>query len=410
MRFKKEKSLPMNMNQNHNHSVLQTVSERYLDLVNKAALQFDQRQSAVADLLGRRLQEIVSAQQAASKNPRSFSFSHLFRFSQKHPSLKNSVKGLYIYGSVGSGKTMLMDLFFELLPHPQKRRVHFHDFLREAQDLIQHRRCEQSSQKFCDTDPVGSAVRLLLQKTRVLCLDEFSVTQIADAMILARLFQEIFSQGIFLFVTSNVPPNALYADGPNRARVLPFIEKLLQHMEVVSLVSDKDYRLSKTQKQQVYFAPLGRAASEAMEAVWHAIIGEAHARSEMLSLKGRTLKIPWAVGRAARFHFSDLCEAPLGACDFAAIAEHYSTVLIDQVPVLPEQKRNEIKRFILLIDVFYDRGTTLIMSADSTPENLYQGRVGTEAFEFRRTASRLTEMQSEAWVSRNQSLRLEDAS
>ncbi|TIS15502.1 MAG: cell division protein ZapE, partial [Mesorhizobium sp.] len=302
------------------------------------------------------------------------------------------VKGLYIHGGVGRGKTMLMDMFFDLLPVRRKRRVHFNDFMADVQDRIQKHRAARKNGDVKEDDPIPPVARALAEEAWVLCFDEFSVTDIADAMILSRLFSALFSKGVVLVATSNVAPHDLYRDGLNRQLFLPFIGLLERHAHVLTLDAEKDYRQEKLNRLPIYVTPADAAADRALDDAWKTMTHGRPTEAMTLTLKGRQLVVPRAAGDAARFSFADLCEKPLGARDYLAIADRFSTVFIDHVPVLGEGKRNEAKRFILLIDTLYDHHMRLVMSAAAPPEGLYTARRGTEVFEFERTVSRLIEM------------------
>jgi cell division protein ZapE len=243
-------------------------------------------------------------------------------------------------------------------------------------------------------DPIPPVAAQLLAEAELLCFDEFTVTDIADAMILARLFSELFANGCTLVTTSNVVPDNLYKDGLNRGLFLPFVDLLKKHVEVVTLDSPTDYRMEKLESLPVYVTPLDGSADQAMDMAWrHMIAGHLVAPTE-IPMKGRSILVPRASGRVARFSFSDLCEKPLGASDFLAIANRFDTVFIDHIPFLNADKRNETKRFIILIDALYDHSVRLFASAAAMPEDLLGKRKGTEGFEFDRTASRLFEMRS----------------
>ncbi len=368
-----------------------TVRQRYDHLVETGAVVRDAAQEQVALLLDRLIDEI-SAKRLARK---SSALGWLFA---KKRETREAVKGLYIHGGVGRGKTMLMDMFFELVPVRRKRRVHFNDFMADVHDRIQKHRAARKQGTVKEDDPIPPVARQLAAEAWVLCFDEFSVTDIADAMILSRLFSALFANGVVLVATSNVSPEDLYKDGLNRQLFLPFIGLLERNAEVATLDTDKDYRQEKLARLPVYLTPDDAAAERTMDEAW-ATISQGSERQETIALKGRKVIVPRASGQAARFSFAELCDAPLGARDYLAIVDRYHTVLIDHVPVLDQTRRNPAKRFILLIDTLYDKKVRVVISAEARPEKLYAGRKGvTEAFEFDRTASRLIEMQSRDWL------------
>ncbi|MBZ9861256.1 cell division protein ZapE [Mesorhizobium sp. CA12] len=368
-----------------------TVRQRYEHLVQSGAAERDPAQERIVAALDRLIDEI-SAKRLAHK---SSALGWLFAAKQQP---REPVKGLYIHGGVGRGKTMLMDMFFELLPVRRKRRVHFNDFMADVQDRIQKHRQARKNGDVKEDDPIPPVARALADEAWVLCFDEFSVTDIADAMILSRLFSALFANGVVLVATSNVAPENLYRDGLNRQLFLPFISLLERNAHVMTLNAEKDYRQEKLNRQPVYVTPDDTAAERALDEAWKAMTHGQPIGEVTLTLKGRQLVVPRAAGDAARFSFADLCENPLGARDYLAIAGRFSTVFIDHVPVLGEGKRNEAKRFILLIDTLYDHRMRLVMSAAAPPERLYTAKRGTEVFEFERTASRLVEMQSRDWL------------
>ncbi|CDX50133.1 conserved hypothetical protein [Mesorhizobium plurifarium] len=368
-----------------------TVRQRYDHLVQSGAVERDPAQERIVTALDRLIDEI-SAKRLAHK---SSALGWLFA-AKRQP--REPVKGLYIHGAVGRGKTMLMDMFFELLPVRRKRRVHFNDFMADVQDRIQKHRQARKEGTVKEDDPIPPVARALADQAWVLCFDEFSVTDIADAMILSRLFSALFANGVVLVATSNVAPENLYRDGLNRQLFLPFISLLERNAAVMTLDADKDYRQEKLNRQPVYVTPDDASAERALDEAWKAMTQGQPTGEVTLTLKGRQLVVPRAAGDAARFSFADLCEKPLGARDYLALAGRFSTVFIDHVPVLGEGKRNEAKRFILLIDTLYDHRMRLVMSAAAPPERLYTAQRGTEVFEFERTASRLVEMQSRDWL------------
>ncbi|MCV3211739.1 cell division protein ZapE [Mesorhizobium sp. YC-39] len=368
-----------------------TVRQRYDHLVVSGEIERDPAQERVTAALDRLIDEI-SAKRLAHK---SSALGWLFaRKRETH----EAVKGLYIHGGVGRGKTMLMDMFFELVPVRRKRRVHFNDFMADVQDRIQKHRLARKNGDVREDDPIPPVARTLAEEAWVLCFDEFSVTDIADAMILSRLFSAMFANGVVLVATSNVAPDDLYRDGLNRQLFLPFIGILERHAHVLALDADKDYRLDKLSRMPVYITPADAAADAALDAAWEAMTHGRPTAETTLTVKGRQVVVPAAAGEAARFSFADLCEKPLGARDYLAIAARFSTIFIDRVPALGEGRRNEAKRFILLIDTLYDHHVRLVVSAAALPPELYTAKRGNEVFEFERTASRLIEMQSRDWL------------
>jgi cell division protein ZapE len=306
--------------------------------------------------------------------------------------------GIYIWGSVGRGKTALMDMFFEETELSHKRRTHFHAFMADVHARIFAVRQQIKDGRVKGDDPIAPVAEALARETWLLCLDEFSVTDIADAMILARLFKALLQAGVIVVATSNVAPEDLYKDGLNRALFLPFIEILDAHMDVMRLDARTDFRLEKLKGEPVYHVPANDKAYAALTRAFAALTGVEKAAGKNLEFLGRSLRVPQAKNRVARFHFTDLCVAALGARDFLAIAENFHTIIIDDIPVLDNAQVNEAKRFILLIDALYDQRVKLIVSAAAEPQGLYLANAGREAFEFSRTVSRLTEMRSAAYL------------
>lgn len=300
------------------------------------------------------------------------------------------VRGLYVHGGVGRGKTMLMDMFFEATALRKKRRVHFHAFMADVHDRIGEAR------KSTGSDPIPLVGAQLASETALLCFDELFVRDIADAMVLGRLFRGLFEAGTIVVATSNARPDELYKDGLNRQLFLPFIDEIEDRMDVVELVSARDFRLAKLSGQRLYYAPDDDAGKAALDSHWMRITGEATGRPGKLIVKGRTVVVPQASMGAARFSFPDLCEAALGPLDYLAIAKEFHTVMIDHIPVLGPARRNEARRFITLIDALYDNHVCLIASAEAQPGDLYPAGEGAD--HFQRTASRLMEMRSEAFL------------
>ncbi|MDQ6437066.1 cell division protein ZapE [Mesorhizobium sp. LHD-90] len=367
-----------------------TVRQRYDHLVSTGAVVRDPAQERIVGALDRLLDGLGAKRLARKSSALGWLFA-------RKPEA-SGVKGLYIHGGVGRGKTMLMDMFFELAPMRRKRRVHFNDFMAEAHDRIQKHRQARKDGTVKEDDPIPPVARAIAEQTQLLCFDEFSVTDIADAMILSRLFSALFANGVVLVATSNVAPDDLYRDGLNRPLFLPFVDILKRHAEVMSLDSDTDYRMEKLNRMPVYVTPLGSEAERQMDEAWKTMTHGRQTAPDTVAVKGREIAVPAAADGAARFSFADLCEKPLGARDYLAIASRYSTIFIDRIPVLADGRRNEAKRLILLIDTLYDRQIRLVASAAVPPDQLYIGKSGVEVFEFDRTVSRLIEMQSRDWL------------
>ena len=357
--------------------------ERYRALVAEKALKPDAEQLAAAQKLD------ALARALKSYKPGGWS---LFR----KPA---SPRGLYIWGDVGRGKSMLMDLFFEAARVRAKTRVHFNAFMVQT-----HARIHTERQKGESDDPIPPVARAIANEAALLCFDEFQVTDVADAMILGRLFEQLFALGVMIVATSNTPPEKLYEGGLNRQLFLPFITLIKERLDVLNLDGAVDYRLQRMAGMKVYLTPLGPDADRAMDEDWRKLTDEDRGTQMELTVLGRKLHIPQAARGVARFSFDDLCRAALGAADYLAIAHTFRTVLIDHIPVMGAEMRNEARRFVLLIDTLYDEGVKLICSAAAPPDALYTDGDGAEA--FRRTASRLAEMRSADYLSRGHKIEM----
>jgi cell division protein ZapE len=368
------------------------VTAAYDRLVAAGEITPDPEQRAVAERLDRLAVELRETRLAAKGSALGW------LFARRKPDAGPRLRGLYVWGGVGRGKTMLMDLFFERVAVEAKRRQHFHAFMGDVHERVHAARRRLAAG--VDRDPVEIVADEIAGEVRLICFDEFTVTDIADAMILGRLFDKLFARGVVLVATSNVQPDDLYAGGINRDHILPFIRTLKARTEVVHLAAATDYRLEKLGAAEVWLSPLGKDADRAMDVLWLRLTGSATGAPRSLTVHGRAVPVPAAVGGIARFSFDDLCARPLGAQDYRAVAAAFHTVFVDRVPLLGPEKRNEAKRFIVLVDTLYDEGIKLVASAAGEPREIYRATTGTEAFEFARTVSRLIEMRSEDYIHR----------
>ncbi|MBZ9602186.1 cell division protein ZapE [Phyllobacterium chamaecytisi] len=374
-----------------NLKVFPSVRERYDALVHAGDLDDDPSQQRLASRFDRLIHDVATKRLATKSSALGWLFS---RKAPRH----EIVKGLYIHGEVGRGKTMLMDMFHQLVPVKRKRRAHFIDFMADVHERINAHRQALKKGETKQEDPIPPVANALAEQAWVLCFDEFTVTDIADAMILSRLFRALFERGVVLVATSNVAPDNLYRDGLNRQLFLPFVDILKTHVDVINLDARTDYRLEKLNRMPVFLSPLNDETNRLMDDAWHAATAGATITQDSVKVKGRTVIIPQAARHVARFTFADLCSKPLGAADYTAIIKRYQTIFIDAVPVLDLPRRNEAKRFIILIDLLYDHHVHVVISAAASPNQLYVAKSGNEAFEFDRTASRLFEMQSEDYL------------
>jgi cell division protein ZapE len=365
--------------------MIDALKVRYDALIASGRLEADPAQSAVIEELAALAHRLT--QYAPARRPNGLA--RLIGFKPTEPPL-----GLYIYGPVGRGKTLLMDLFFETAPTDAKRRVHFHAFMADVHQRIHQWRLLHKAGKASGDDPIVPIAADLAREAWLLCFDEFSVNDIADAMILARLFTALFADGVVVVATSNVAPDDLYKDGLNRALFLPFIALMRQRLEIRELQARTDYRLEKLARAPVYYRPADAAAKAALDAAFERLTGHAKGAPSTIELLGRSLDIPEVEDGVARFGYADLCRRPLGAADFLAIARRFHTVFIDDIPILDPDHRDEVKRFINVVDALYDERVKLVASAAAEPAELLSGGEGFEAFEFARTASRLIEMRS----------------
>jgi cell division protein ZapE len=370
-----------------------SVATRYDANVASGRIERDDAQLAIVEKLTQLEERIAQHNSTRNSSPLGWLFAAAER-------TQPPIKGFYIYGEVGRGKTMLMDLFFENSPVAHKRRAHFHEFMLDVHERIYLIRQKMRFGDHVGEDPIALVAEQLAAEAWLLCFDEFHVTDIADAMILGRLFARLFERQIVVVATANVPPDELYKDGLNRALFLPFIAMLNARMDVVRLSARTDFRLEKLAGQPVWYVPDDATADAALDQAWRRLTGGNHGAAQDLALKGRMVHVPRAFMGVARFSFHDLCEEPLAAADYLRIAREFHTIVLDHIPAMTYDNRNAAKRFIILIDTLYDMNVKLIASAATAPEALYIADEGFEAREFKRTASRLIEMGSQAYLAR----------
>ncbi|MBB4374552.1 cell division protein ZapE [Bradyrhizobium sp. cir1] len=364
--------------------------EAYQAEIAAGAIEPDAAQAEVAEAYAALDQRLASYKPARKQGL----LSRLFSSNDKD----DAPRGLYIHGEVGRGKTMLMDLFFQNSSVEHKRRAHFHEFMADVHERIYDYRQSIARGEISDGDVIALTANAIFEESWLLCFDEFHVTDIADAMILGRLFAKLFELGTVVVATSNVAPDDLYKGGLNRSLFLPFIKQITDHMDVARLDARTDFRLEKLQGVPMWLTPADGDADAALDRAWLRMSGGAKCRSRDISIKGRILHVPCSAHGVARFSFADLCEKPLGASDYLRLAHDYHTILVDHIPVMDFSRRNAAKRFITLIDTLYDNAVKLMASADANPISLYLASEGTEAMEFKRTASRLIEMSSESYL------------
>jgi cell division protein ZapE len=370
-----------------------SITARYAAGVAAGRIERDAAQLAVVDKLARLEERIVEYRLARKSSSLGWLFGG--RETRQPP-----IKGLYLYGDVGRGKTMLMDLFYEASPVARKRRVHFHEFMLDVHERIHAIRQTMKLGDNAGADPIELAAIELAKEAWLLCFDEFHVTDIADAMILGRLFAQLFERGVVVVATSNVAPEQLYQDGLNRALFVPFIHMLEQYMDIVRLEARTDFRLEKLAGIRVWYVPADSAADAALDDAWRRLAGGHLGEPQELALKGRAVHVPRAAMGVARFAFHELCEQPLAASDYLRIAREYHSLIVDRIAVMTFETRNAANRFIILIDTLYDMNVKLVASAEAEPDALYRGEEGFEAQEFKRTASRLIEMRSQSYLAR----------
>jgi cell division protein ZapE len=370
---------------------MSTIRELYASHIAAGAVERDPAQLALVDRL-----DALNARLATHRLARkSSSLGWLFG---SRESTEEPLKGCYIYGEVGRGKTMLMDMFFAACPAKRKHRAHFHEFMADVHERIHGIRQKIKSGEIADQDQIAVVAAEIAEDAWVLCFDEFHVTDIADAMILGRLFTRLFDLGVIMVATSNVAPDDLYKDGLNRALFTPFIALLKERVDIVRLEARTDFRLEKLAGMAIWHMPIDEESDVALDIAWQSLTGTLEGDAMRIEMKGRFIQVPQAAKGAARFTFAALCDVPLGASDYLRLAREFHTLIIDHIPVMSYERRNEAKRFIALIDTLYDHAVKLIASAAAEPTALYVGDAGYEAQEFKRTASRLIEMGSATYL------------
>ena len=349
--------------------------DRYQQLVSSGSFSRDPHQVLAVEALDRLWQELHCRQDS----PR---LSRLWRRGST-----DAPKGLYLWGGVGRGKTRLMDLFFDSLPEERKQRLHFHRFMQRV-----HKDLRRAARR---RDPLSLVAADWAATADVLCLDEFFVADISDAMLLAGLLENLFARGVTLVTTSNIEPDDLYRDGLQRARFLPAIELIKQRTHVLELGGDTDFRLRILEQSEIFHHPLDEAADLVMTAAFDRMAAECELNHE-LDINGRAFHARRRGDGVIWFDFSELCEKPRGAVDYIEIARAFNTVVVSNMPRLSGDDDNAARRFVTLVDEFYDRNVKLLLSADAPITDLYSGQK--LAFEFQRTTSRLTEMQSHDYL------------
>ena len=319
----------------------------------------------------------------------------LGRFFRRKPvadSHGDAPHGLYLVGEVGRGKSMLMDLFFACAEVPRKRRIHFHQFMQECHARIHAWRQAHSG----EADPIPPLADRILAEAALLCFDEFQVHDIADAMLLGRLFEALFARGLVVVATSNTAPADLFRGQPGRDAFLPFIVLISDRLDVLHLDAARDYRRDRIRGLPTWHVPADGRAERALDAAFAELTGEAHGAPLLLAVLGRQVELPEAARGVGRTSFEALCGQPLGPADYLALATHLHTLLLDGIPRLSPENFDRARRFITLIDALYEHRCKLVASADDLPDNLYKS--GDNATIFQRTASRLVEMQSEEYL------------
>ncbi len=382
----------------------------YESMKSAGEIQSDEHQAAAVAHFERLYNELIDYPELSRKRSsltiKSWRFANFFRWSGGD---KKPPRGLYLYGGVGRGKSMLMDLFHDLAPLKTKKRVHFHEFMLDVHARMKEWRGFSGKERIAhggkptEDDPIPPVARQIALEATLLCFDEMQVTDIADAMILGRLFRELMELGVVVVATSNRVPDELYKDGLNRQLFMPFIDTVNKEFDVVALDGPTDYRLNRFKGVQTYYTPINEETTRKLSDAFFKLTDRDvddrdKVASDTLVVQGRELFVPKAARGVAVFSFKRLCANPLGAADYLAIARRYHTVIMVAIPKMEIDKRNEAKRFVTFIDALYENGVKFLCSAAVEASALYPS--GDGAFEFERTVSRLMEMQSEEYIGR----------
>ncbi len=378
-----------------NESAINTQSSllgKYQEELNKGSLLADHAQERAVQVLNE-LALLLAKQESEKQNRSSLNhalnvLSEKFGFGERDS--KPGIKGLYFWGGVGRGKTLMMDMFFESLPFERKLRLHFHRFMQRVHNELTRQQGE--------VDPLVVIAKNLAEDNCVICLDEFFVKDITDAMILAGLLDALFKRGVVLVTTSNIEPSELYKDGLQRARFLPAIRLLETHLDILNVDGGTDYRLRALEQAELFHSPLDDEAVTSLQQSFESLAPEQHKVGEFVEVLGRSLKTIRLADDVVWFDFVELCHGPRSQNDYIELAKVYHAVLISNVPVMGERTDDQARRFINLIDEFYDRNVKIIVSAEAPIHELYSG--GLLGFEFERTKSRLLEMQSYDYLAR----------
>jgi cell division protein ZapE len=317
---------------------------------------------------------------------------------QQGPALQRSippVQGVYIWGSVGRGKSMLMNLFFDQAPEPLKRRLHFHAFMAEIHAAMQPSRSEADGEAVGSSDPIAAAAKTMLKRARLLCLDELEVVDIADAMILGRLFDRLFEQGLVLVATSNEDPDHLYDKGPNRELFEPFVERLKMHVQVVQVGGEHDHRSDGHEAASTYLFPMTKENRLRFDRLWNEALGADRETPSSIRVHGRDLEMSRTCGHHVRMTFDEVCKRPLSADDHLAIAQHFQDVFLEGVPTIQIDHLDEGRRLVTLVDALYEAHAHLVVFAEAGPGEIFED---TSSDDHRRTVSRLNEMRDANWT------------